>query len=135
MMIPMRTLILVCIVSLLTACVATYRAADQGVAGYRDLQLDKTSYYVEYTESTRTSWEQVHRFALRRCAELTKQRGYAFFDVLMKEEQSVYLESDVDQISVATIGMANEPPVMNTYRTGGRVEGRRVIYKIRLMDE
>ena len=53
----------------------------------------------------------------------------------MKEEQSVYLESDVDQISVATIGLANEPPVTNIYRTGGRVEGKRVIYKIRLMNE
>jgi len=121
---------------LLNACVATYKAAEEGVAGYRDYKIDKTSYYVEYTEASRTTWDQVHSFALKRCAEITKKRGYSYFDVVSKKEQTVFLESDVDQIKISTMGgVAGDPPISNTYKTGGRVEGKRVIYRIQLVNE
>lgn len=132
----MRYLLLVLSFFLLSACVATYKAAEEGVAGYRDLQVDKTTFYVEYTESAKTSWEHVHRFALKRCAELAKAHGYAFFDVLSKEEKTVFLESDVDSITISSMGAtASDPPVINTYKTGAMLEGRRVIYKISLANE
>ncbi len=124
------------IVFLLSACVATYKAADEGVAGFRDLQIDKTTYYVEYTESARVSWDRIHEFVLKRSAEIAKERGYPFFDVLAKDEKEVYLKSDVDQIAIPSMGGAlNSVPVTNTYQNEGRVEGRRVTYKIQLMRE
>ena len=127
----MRYLLLVLSFFLLSARVATYKAAEEGVAGYRDLQVDKTTFYVEYTESAKTSWEHVHRFALKRCAELAKAHGYAFFD-----EKTVFLESDVDSITISSMGAtASDPPVINTYKTGAVLEGRRVIYKISLANE
>jgi len=121
---------------LLSACAAKYHAAEEGVSGFRDLQVDKNIYYVEYTEGVRTSWEQIHRFTLKRCAEITKQKGYKFFDVLSKDEKTVYLESSIDQVSIAGMGnLAVDAPVVNSYVTGGRVEGRRVTYKIQLANE
>jgi len=122
---------------LLSACAATYHSAKEGVSGYRDLQIDKNTFYVEYTESHKTEWSQIHRFALTRCAEITKTRGYKFFDVLSKDEKTVFLDSDVNQIIVSNMGnLAGDSPVSNTYSTGGKkVEGRRVIYRIQLMNE
>lgn len=120
----------------LVGCAVTYKDAEGGVAGYRDFQIDKNTYYVEYTEATRISWDEIHLFALKRSAEITKERGYSFFDVISKEEQKVYLESDVTQISVSTMGnIASDPPVSNTYKMGLQVEGKRVLYKIRLVNE
>ena len=132
----MRYILVILSVLFISACAVTYKAAEDGVAGYRDLQVDKVTYYVEYTESAKTSWEQVHRFALKRCAEIAKEKGYAFFDVITKEQKAVFLETDVDTITISTMGVtASDPPVSNTYKTGGKVEGRRVTYKIRLANE
>ena len=121
---------------LLSACVATYKPAEEGVAGFRDLQVDETTFYVEYTEASRIDWEQLHSFVLRRCAELASEKGYRAFDVLEKDEKVVYLKSDVDEVSITTMGlMASDPPVTHTYKTDGRVEGKRITYKIRLVNE
>jgi hypothetical protein len=121
----------------LTACAATYHAAEEGPSGYRDAQVSKDVYYVEYTESAKMEWETLHRFALKRCAEITTQKGYKYFDVLSKEQRNVYLESAVDQIIVSNMGnLASDPPTATVYSTAGkRVEGRRVIYKIKLTNE
>lgn len=120
----------------LSACVATYKAADEGVAGFRDLQIDDTRYYVEYTEASRVEWDRLHRFVLRRSAELAKQRGFKAFDVLEKNQSVVYLRSDVDEVAITTMGLrASDPPVTHRYQTEGRVEGRRVTYKIELIQE
>ncbi len=127
-------LVLACLV--LSACVATYKAAEDGVAGYRDLQVDKTTYYVEYTESARTPWARIHEFVLKRCAELAREKGYRYFDVLAKDEKEVFLKSDVDQITISSAGTGvGQAPVAHTYQHGGRVEGRRVTYKIQLVRE
>lgn len=113
----------------LTACVATYKAAEEGVAGYRDLRVDRDTYYVEYTEASRISWEQLHSFVLKRCAEIAKQNGYPYFDVLEKDEKTVFLKSNVDEIAISAMGETQ------TYAAGARLEGKRVTYKIKLLRE
>jgi len=130
-----RTLVILLSV-LMTACVATYQAAESSVAGYRDLQIDAKSYYVEYTEAASVSWAQVERFAIKRCAEIARERGYKVFDAELLDRKTVFLESSVDEIQIASMGnIANEPPVHHTYKAGGKVEGRRVTYKLVLIDE
>jgi hypothetical protein len=120
----------------LSACAVKYHAAEEGVSGFRDLQVEKNIFYVEYTEAARTSWEQIHQFTLKRCAEITKEKGYKFFDVVSKDEKTVYLETDVSQVSVASMGnLAGDAPVVNSYAVGGKVEGRRVTYRIQLTNE
>ncbi|MDX1453148.1 MAG: hypothetical protein R3183_11375 [Oleiphilaceae bacterium] len=133
---PIKYLIVAVISILLSACVATYKAAEDGVAGYRELRIDNNTYYVEYTESARVSWERIHEFVLKRCAEIASENGYQYFDVLAKDEKEVFLKSDVDQITIASMGgIANQQPVSHTYQHDARVEGRRVTYKIQLMRE
>ena len=124
------------VLTFLSACAVKYHAADEGVSGFRDLQIEKNEFYVEYTEGARTSWEQIHQFTLKRCAEITKDKGYKFFDVISKDEKTVYLETDVTQVSVASMGnLAVDAPVVNSYPVGGKVEGRRVTYRIKLTNE
>lgn len=122
---------------LLSACAATYHAAEDGPSGYRDAQVSADVYYVEYTESAKTDWDTLHRFALKRCAEIAKKKGYRFFDVLSKNEKKVYLETAVDQIIVSNMGnLASDPPTATVYSTAGkRVEGKRVTYQIKLSNE
>ena len=120
----------------LTACATVYKPAEDGVAGYRELQLDKTSYIVQYTEAAKVPWEQIHGFALKRAAELAEKGGYAYFDVVSKKQGTVFLETDVDSITINTMGnIASDPPITNTYKTGGMVEGRRVTYEIILTND
>ncbi|KZY31365.1 MULTISPECIES: hypothetical protein [unclassified Oleiphilus] len=125
---------------LLSACAAVYHAAEEGNSGYRDLKAGKGIFYVEYTESANRSWETIHGFALKRCAEIAKENGYKYFDVLSKDEKEVYLESDIDQINVASLG-GGAPgswniPVSSSYSVEGvKVEGRRVTYKIQLSNQ
>lgn len=120
----------------MTACVTTYQAAEGGVAGFRDLQIDKYSYYVEYTEAASVSWEQVEQFAIKRCAEIAKARGFVVFDAELLDRKSVFLESSVDEIQIMSMGnTAADPPVHHTYKGSAKVEGRRVTYKLTLINE
>ena len=139
-MFKLRLILALIAMSFLSACAATYHAEESGSSGYRDLKVDKGIYYVEYTESSNRSWDTIHRFALKRCAEITKENGYKYFDVLSKDEKDVYLDSNVDQISVATLGSGAfgswNTPTTNAYSVKGKkVEGRRVTYKIKLTNE
>lgn len=125
---------------LLNACAATYHAAESGNSGYRDIQVKPGVYYVEYTESANRSWQVIHQFALKRCAEITKQQGYKYFDVISKDEKLVKLSSDVDHIIVpgalggdVSRGQSQIPATYNLQ--GSKVEGRRVTYKIQLANE
>lgn len=122
---------------ILSGCAAKYHAAEDGPSGYRDAQVSSDVFYVEYTESANTDWDTIHGFALKRCAEIAKSKGYQYFDVLSKDEKKVYLESAVDQIIVANMGnLASDPPTATVYSTAGkRVEGKRVTYQIKLSNE
>lgn len=123
-------------VLMLSACVSTYKAAEGSVAGYRDVKIDDTSYFVEYTESASMSWVQIEQFALKRCAEIAKARGYLVFDAELLERKSVFLESSVDEIAITSMGnIASDPPVRHVYQGGAKVEGKRVTYKLTLIDE
>ena len=127
-------------VTLLSACAATYHAAGEGSSGYRELKIAKGVYYVEYTESSNRGWDTIERFALKRCAEIAKENGYKFFDVLSTDQKVVLLESDVTQIIVpgpeGMLSGAGGAPPTNTYTLEGKkVEGHRITYKIQLANE
>ena len=136
----LRFVVIGVILSFISGCAATYHAAEGGSSGYRQLKVDNTTYYVEYTESVNRDWGVIHGFALKRCAEITKENGYKYFDVLLKDEKEVFLDSNVDEISVAGVGTGApgswDIPVPSSYSLKGhKVEGRRVIYKIKLTNQ
>lgn len=122
--------------ALVSGCVTAYKPAEGSVAGYRDLQIDSTSYYVEYTEAKSVDWQHLEQFALKRCAEIAKERGYKVFDAELLDRRTVFLESSVDEIKIASMGnTAGDPTVHHTFQAGAKVEGRRVTYKLTLIDE
>lgn len=120
----------------LVACAAKYQKAENSDIGYRDVQVDQTTHFVEYTENESVSWEQVRQFVLQRCAEIAHNRGYAFFDVLEKEELELLIDSPVDQIAVVSGNAKWAAPTSATYAMpGAKVKVKRVTYKIRLSNE
>jgi len=125
------------IIFVLSACAVSYHPAKNGVSGYRDVQVDSAIFHIEYTEGIYTDWWQLHQFALRRCAEIARDRGYKFFDVTSKEEKLVFLKSNPNQVIVSNsgvlVGNASAPSTFEM--KDKKVEGRRVTYTIKLTND
>lgn len=119
---------------LLVACSSvTYQKAEDSDIGYRDVQVDPVTHFVEYTENESVPWEQVREFVRKRCAEIAINRGYKYFDVLEKEERELMVDSKVSQIQVISGNAKWAPPSTDTYAmTGAKVKVKRVTFKIRL---
>lgn len=65
---------------LLGACTTTY--APMGYAGgYRDTRVTDSSYVVEFSGNGNTSKEAVWNYWIYRCADLTQQKGFAYFSI------------------------------------------------------
>src|SRR5262245_31502865 len=77
----MRTVTLVVFLFLITACAETYRPAGTGMGmlvggGYRDKQINKSSWEIEYSGS---DYDFVRNSAIRRAAEIAKREGFPYF--------------------------------------------------------
>lgn len=122
---------------ILFACSSVnYQKAEDADIGYRDVQIDPLTHFVEYTEHASVPWEQVHQFVLTRCAEIAKNRGYKYFDVLEKEERELMVDSKVNQIQVVSGNAKWAQPSTDTYAmAGAKVKVKRVTYKIRMTNE
>lgn len=127
------SLVLICF--LLPACsTVNYQKAENSDIGYRDVQVDPMTHFVEYTEHESVPWDQIHQFVRQRCAEIAANRGYEFFDVLEKEERELMVDSKVSQIQVVSGNAKWAPPSTDTYAmAGAKVKVKRVTYKIRLV--
>lgn len=122
--------------SLLACSAPQYQKAERSDIGYRDVQVDPATHFVEYTENESVPWEQVRQFVLQRCAEITQNRGYKFFDVLEKEERELEVDSKIETVSMMTSTEKWHAPASTTIpMTGAKVKVKRVTYKIRLMNE
>jgi len=64
----------------LTACATPY-AARGAQGGYSDTRIDDSHYLVTFNGNASTSKDRVYNFWLHRCAELTAQQGFAYFDI------------------------------------------------------
>lgn len=77
----MRTLI-VCILSLfLVACATPYQPKGF-TGGYETEQLDELTYKITYKGNTLATDERIEDFAYLRCAQITREKGYTYFDEL-----------------------------------------------------
>lgn len=63
-----------------TACATGYRSSGLG-GGYSDDRLDDSHYLVRFDGNGYASRERVWHFWFHRCAELTLEKGFAFFDL------------------------------------------------------
>jgi len=68
---------------LLSACTTVYQPKGL-TGGYTDTRLTDNSYVVEFSGNGNTSKDAVWNYWLYRCADLTVQKGYAYFAVLPK---------------------------------------------------
>lgn len=97
---------------LLGACASVYKPAQLNGTGYRDIKMSETSYMVRFLGSQRSSKEQVYQYALRRSAELTKQKGYPYFKILktssFMREDSREVKKDVNPMGQYSTTPAND---------------------------
>ena len=81
-MIVYRILIVAEVVLLASCVTPTKYAADTNGYGYREVQIDSTAYQVSFKGNSETAPEDISRYALFRCAELTDQEGFDYFILL-----------------------------------------------------
>ena len=71
------------IAGLLCACTTAYQPKGL-TGGYSDTRLTDNSYIVEFSGNGNTSKDAVWNYWLYRCADLTVQKGYAYFAMVPK---------------------------------------------------
>jgi len=89
----LRTLLLLIIVLMLTGCATGY--GPQGMTGgYKERKLDEGRYIVSFFGNGHTTEQLVWNFWLYRCAELTSQNGYDFFEILPSANHALGNENE-----------------------------------------
>lgn len=81
-----KKLILITLVTLLSGCATPYRSAGL-MGGYSDMQLNDDTYKVSFRGNGYSSHEHVQNMLLRRCAELTRNKGYKYFVILASDAE------------------------------------------------
>jgi len=74
------------LLSLLMGC-ADYQAYNFG-SGYKDMALGNNQYLVEYYSDHYVDKPTNKKNALRRAAEVTKERGYRYFEIISETDTS-----------------------------------------------
>lgn len=72
---------------LMVSCATPYQKLNKR-GGYKEEKINEHVYRVSFQGNTRTKDEVVHRYFLRRCAELTLEKGYQYFIVINTEDKS-----------------------------------------------
>ncbi|WP_218814015.1 CC0125/CC1285 family lipoprotein [Rickettsiella endosymbiont of Dermanyssus gallinae] len=65
----------------LTGCATTYQPSGFS-GGYEDIQLSENIYKISFNGNSFASKELVQNYLLRRCADVTIQKGYKYFVIL-----------------------------------------------------
>lgn len=73
----------------LSSCVTPYQKKGF-LGGYSDTQLDSDTARVSYSGNAFTSRDNVENNMLRRCAEVTIQRGYEYFMIITGDTSPTY---------------------------------------------
>src|SRR5689334_4498131 len=89
-----RHTVLATLVALAATGCATGYGARGLTGGYSDSRVDDTHYLVTFNGNGHASKERVWNFWFYRCAELTTERGFAYFDIepAKKDGKQSFLE-------------------------------------------
>ena len=88
-----RIVIALLIVAGITACATPYQ--PQGATGgYSEIKIANDLYTVRFGGNGNTSKNTVFKYWLYRCAELTQQNGYAYFEVLGRASGNTNITRD-----------------------------------------
>lgn len=101
----------------LAGCATGYHPVSR-TGGYDELMLSDDTYVVIFKGNAYTSQDKVIKYALRRCADLTKEKGYSYFDILKSS-------SSTSQYAYKTPVQAHTDSSYNGYANGnyGYVNG------------
>jgi hypothetical protein len=83
----------------LTSCATPYRPCGSSSYGYKDKIIQEGIYTVSFHGDENTSKKSVDKMCLLRCAELTLEKGYKYFEIideenLMKNTETVAAQSN-----------------------------------------
>ena len=100
------------LVALLSACMTPYQPKGM-TGGYTDQKLDEDTYLVSFQGNGNTPSGVVAKYFLYRCAELTLERGYVYFELFAPERDQQSLESDPEgDPFVKTASHSAVPPII-----------------------
>lgn len=76
------------ILSTLTSCTTGYHRKEGGGSGYSEMSLGNDMYKVTFQGSSVIDSDTVYNFFLRRCAEITAEKGFDFFAFVDQSDSS-----------------------------------------------
>jgi len=69
----------------LASCATTYHPNDNISGGFSDFQVERGAFRVTFQGNGYSTPHQVEEMALMRAAEMTLERGYSFFQVVLSD--------------------------------------------------
>lgn len=104
----MRKSLLSLFALLVVGCAANY-AAKGTDTGYSSMQLNESSFRVNFDGDVLTSEERARDFALLRCAELASSGGFRYFTILRDESHIEKITSaEPSTVSTKTTSVTND---------------------------
>jgi hypothetical protein len=133
----MKSTPLIFLLPLMTlACTTPYQKLGKR-GGYSEQRISENVYLVSFQGNTRTKDEVVYKNFLRRCAELTLEKGYQYFNILKTEDKTknlLVIQQGTPQSNrpVTTVAYTNDMPfipIEHKNITKHLVEGQIALFK------
>jgi len=97
---------------MLTGCATGYGPKGM-TGGYEEQQIDDSSYRVSFYGNGNTDKDKVWNYWMYRCAELTKIKGFDFFNLIVEKKKTGAIPSD-DGLRPANLRYGEEGRLIKT---------------------
>lgn len=87
--------VLLLLTLIITGCATSYKPAGFFNDGYKDMALSNDIYKVSFKGNSDTSKSTVQDYLLRRCAEITMQKGYKYFIIMDGNTEAAHKTSTI----------------------------------------
>lgn len=98
-------------VLLLAGCVTAYQPLG-ATGGYKDERLEKDTYRVSFFGNGNTSRPAVFKYFLYRCAELTLEQGYEYFEIYAAKRDAPRSRAPENEYTQARGATARVPTIV-----------------------
>jgi hypothetical protein len=85
----MKSRVFFCIIFIVAGCTTAY-GPESMTGGYRERLIDDNTYIVSFFGNGHTPEQQVWNYWLYRCAELTLEKGYNYFDLEPSNDHAAF---------------------------------------------
>jgi hypothetical protein len=101
---------------MVVSCASPY-GQNTLIGGYKDTRIDDTHYQVRFDGNGNSSADRVWNFWIYRCAELTKQKGFAYFALQRPADKTSGIQRA--EARLAAFHEGDDPPRMMPAKGGG----------------